>query len=162
MAVTSHVFPHGIHAIATKAIDLSAASGAYAGLCTGDASAWGATQQAYQFVSDVKTAYTECANADYLAQGASGRITLVTLTVSDDSPAGKVVWTCTSPAPISWGAASTITARSMFIYTHQVGSADASYDLLTIIDFGLSVSSTAGAYTYTVDPTNGLAYFNSV
>jgi hypothetical protein len=73
------------------------------------------------------------------------------------------VWTCTAPAPISFGASTTITARTMFLYdkTANAAAADTSSWAPVIIDFGLSVSSTAGAFTYTVDATNGLAVFTS-
>jgi hypothetical protein len=159
MAVTSHIYPLAIKAIAAKTIDMTDSSHFFAGLCTGDASTWGATQEAYQYVSDVTGAYTECSDSDYLAAGSSGRITLVTLTLTQSG--SKIIWKCTSPAPISWGSSVTITARSMFIYTDQVGSGDSSYPVIAIVDFGADVDSTAGTWEYTEDGTNGLAYFTS-
>lgn len=160
MAVTSHVYPKFLSATLSQAsalkLAVSGSSPVYkVGLCTGDASTWGGTQQAYQYVSDITTAYTECANADYARTAA---LVTATLTVSG----AKVIWTVTSPAPITFGSSVTISARSMFIYTTEIGSGDSSYPDACIIDFGITVASTSGAYTYTVDGTNGLAYWNAV
>lgn len=93
------------------------------------------------------SAYTEVSGGGYARVDISSGVTLTRTTNND-------VWTCTSP--ISFGSSVTITARSMFIFTKLIGSADASWPVLGIVDFGGNVSSTAGAYTYTVDPTNGL------
>ena len=59
------------------------------GLCTGSAATWGATQQAYQFVSSVTAAYTEVTSGGYARVCLAG----ITLTKNTDSN----VWTCTSP-----------------------------------------------------------------
>src|SRR6266704_878360 len=165
MAVTAHVFPN-IVASALKRVangpDLDGDTFA-AGLCTGSSATWGATQQAYVFVSDFLATYVEVATGGGYTPGYANRQALTTFTVSNDSPAGTCVWTCTVPAPISFGATTTITARTMFIYdkTANAVTADTNSWAVTIIDFGASVVSTAGAYTYTVDPTNGLAVFTS-
>ena len=151
MTVTSHVYPKAASAIFDKTIDL-ATDTFKAVLFTGDASAWGSTQEAYQYLSDLKTAYTEVAGGgDYARQAISG------LSVSVSG--AKVIWTCTSP--ISFGSDVTITARSMCIVDESVGSADASYPVICIIDFGQNYSSTASEWEYTVDGTNGLAYSTS-
>jgi hypothetical protein len=161
MAVTSHVYPKAVDAINKKTINLTTDAFRCA-LFTGSASAWTATQQVYQFVSDLKTAYTECANADYLAATNSGRIPLTTLTLTTGTAPGTDKWTCTAPAPISWGAAVTISAASMCIYDFTIGGGvDSATPVIAVIDFGVTVSSTAGPYTYTVDPTNGLALFTT-
>ena len=146
MAVTSHVYPKALAAIMDKTIDLHADT-LKAVLFTGDASAWGSTQEGYQYLSDLKTAYTECTDSGYARVSVSG----MTVTASGN----KVVWTCTSP--ISFGNPVTITARSMAIVDESVGSADASYPVLTIIDFGQSFVSSSGPWVYNVDGTNGLA-----
>jgi hypothetical protein len=51
----------------------------------------------------------------------------------------------------------------MFIVdiTANAASTDANAYVACIIDFGANVISTAGAFTYTVDPTNGLALFTA-
>lgn len=149
MAVTAHAYPVTIHKINSKLLDLTVTTAAswFAGLCTGDASAWTSTQEAFAFVSDVTGAYTEVTGGGYARVDISSGVTLTRTTNVDK-------WTCTSP--ISFGSSVTITARSMFIFTKLIGSADASWPVVSIIDFGANVSSTAGAFTYTVDPTNGL------
>jgi hypothetical protein len=161
MAVTSHVYPKAIDAINKKTINLTTDSFRCI-LFTGAASAWGATQQAYQFVSDLKTAYTEVSSADYLAATNSGRIPLTTLTLTTGTAPGTDKWTCTAPAPISWGSAVSIAARSMAVYDFSIGAGvDSATPVICVIDFGLTVTSTAGAFTYTVDPTNGLALWTA-
>ncbi len=158
MAVTSHVYPKAMTAINKGTINLAVTTSSpvfKALLCTGDASTWGATQEAYQYVSDITGAYTEVAGGGDYARTAA----FVTCTVTNSG--ATTIWKCTSPAPITFGAAVTISARSMFIYTTQVGSADASYPVIAVIDFGTTVASTAGAYTYTEDATNGLVVWTS-
>ena len=147
--MTSHCFPYAIQQINKGLLDIhSTTAGAFKmGLCTASAATWGATQQAYQFVSSITAAYTEVSSGGYARQSLTG----ITLTQGTDSN----VWTCTSP--ISFGASITLSAASAFVYTTLIGSADASYPVISIIDFGGTVSSSAGPWTYTVDPVNGLA-----
>jgi hypothetical protein len=146
MAVTSHVYPLAMLAVMEKTIDLHADT-MKAVLFTGDASAWTSTQEAYQFLSDLKTAYTECTDSDYARASIAG--------LSVTRSGNKLVWTCTSP--ISFGSSVTITARSMAIVDESVGSGDSSYPALAIIDFGQNYASTSSTWEYTVDGTNGLA-----
>ena len=80
-------------------------------------------------------------------------LTGITLTQNTDSN----VWTCTSP--ISFGSSITLSAASGFVYTTLIGSGDSTYPVLCIIDFGSTIASTAGPWTYTPDPTNGLAFW---
>jgi hypothetical protein len=148
MAVTSHVYPQALDAIALKTINLTTDT-FMCGLCTASAATWGSTQEAYQYVSAVTGAYTEVTSSGY------ARVTLTTLTYTVS--ANKAVWTCTSPAPISWGSSITLSAASMFVYDNTVGSGDSTHPVICIIDFGGTVASTSGAWTFTVDPTNGLA-----
>jgi hypothetical protein len=143
------VYPLGVLAVNNGTIDLtSATSGAFKmGLCTASAATWGSTQEAFQFVTDVTGAYTEVTSSGY------GRVSLTSLTQARTT--NKVVWTCASP--ISFGSSITLSAASAFIYTTLVGSADASFPVIAIIDFGGTVSSVSGLWEYTVDGTNGLA-----
>ena len=149
MTVTSHVYPYAVQQINKGLLDIhSTSAGAFKmGLCTGSAATWGATQQAYQFVSSVTGAYTEVTSGGYARVSLTG----ITLTQGTDSN----VWTCTSP--ISFGSSITLSAASAFVYTTLIGSADASWPVIAIIDFGGTVSSSSGPWTYTVDPVNGLA-----
>jgi hypothetical protein len=152
MTVTSHCYPNAVQLVGTGALDLATTSaGAFKmGLCTGPAATWGSTQQAYQYVSAVTGAYTEVTSSGYARQS----LTSITLTKGTDSN----VWTCASP--VSFGSSITLSAASAFVYTTLIGSGDSSYPVIAIIDFGGTVTSTAGPWTYTVDPTNGLAYFS--
>jgi hypothetical protein len=154
MAVTSHVYPVTLDKINKKLLDLSVTTAGswFAGLCTGDASAWTSTQQAFAFVSDVTTAYTEVSGGSYAQVDISSGVTLTRTTNTDK-------WTCTSP--INFGATVSFTARSMFIYTKLIGSGVGTWPVVSIVDFGANVTATAGAFTYTVDPTNGLALWTT-
>ena len=154
MAVTAHVYPVTLQKINTGSIDLATttAGSYFAGLCTGDASAWTSTQEAYAFVSDVIGAYAEVSGGSYARIDISSAVALSRST-------NTVKWTCGSP--INFGSTVSFTARSMFIFTKLVGSADASYPVISIVDFGANVTATAGAFTYTVDPTNGLALWTA-
>ena len=150
MAVTSHVYPKAVKAILDKTMDLATDS-FVAVLYTSSAATWGSTQEGYQYSSDLISAYTECADSGYSRQS----LTSLSVTVSG----AKVIFTCGSP--ISFGSDVTITAAAMGIIDESIGSADASWPALCIIDFGENVSSTDGTWEYTVDGTNGLAYFTS-
>jgi len=150
MAVTAHVYPVTMDKINKKLIDLTITTAGtwFAGLCTGDASAWTSTQQAFAFVTAVTGAYTEVSGGSYARVDISSGVTLTRTNNADK-------WTCTSP--INFGSTVSFTARSMFIYTTQGGGTDATNPVLSIVDFGQNITATAGAFTYTVDPTNGLA-----
>lgn len=145
MSVTAHIYPLAVKAIESKTISLTADTFKM-GLCTAAAATWGATQEAYQYVSDVVAAYTEVTSGSYARQTLSG----LTLTRTG----ANVVWTCTSP--VSFGSSITLSAASGFVYDASVGSGDSSYPVIGIIDFGGTVTSSSGAWTYTVDPVNGL------
>lgn len=151
--VTSHVYPKGLATALAAGISLTSATpSAYKmGLLTTAAATWGATQEGYNFVSDVTGAYTEVSSSGY------ARVALTTVALTESSNTMK--WSCASP--ISFGSSITLSALSGFIYTTLTGSGDSTYPVLAIIDFNATVASTAGAWTYTVDPTNGLALFTS-
>lgn len=145
MAVTSHVYPLAVKALETAGFSLT--SGAFKmGLCTASAATWGATQEAYQYVSAVTGAYTEVSSSGY------ARVSLSGLTLTQSGP--NVVWSCASP--IVFGSSITLAAASAFIYTTSVGSGDSSYPVLAVIDFGGTVNSSSATWEYTVDPVNGL------
>lgn len=150
MAVTSHVYPVNL-------LDALAQTGAghvkfsadtfKVGLCTASAATWSSTQQAFQFVSSVTAAYTEVSSSGYARQSLAG----ATLTRSTNT----LVFTCTSP--ISFGSTITLAAASMFIFDSTIGSGvDSATPVIGIVDFGATITSTAGAWTYTVDPVVGL------
>lgn len=161
MAVTSHAYPITMSRIvgeaAGTAIDLAktTAGSFFAGLCTGDASAWTATEQAFDFVNDVTGAYTEVVNNGAGPGGNNYARVDISSGVALSRSGNLVKWACTSPITFGGGNV-TLTGRSMFIFTKLIGSADASWPVLAIVDFGANVTSTAGAWTYTLDGTNGL------
>jgi hypothetical protein len=152
IAVTSHAYPYAVQQVNSKLLDLTAhtAGSYFMGLCTAAASTWGATQQAYKFVSDITTAYTEVSSGGYARVDFS---TAVTLTQNTDSN----VWTASSP--ISFGTNITLSAASGFVFTKLIGSGDSTYPVLAIIDFGGTVASTSGAWSFTPDAVNGLIYW---
>ena len=166
MAVTAHVLPKTLVAlVGTNAVNLTTDTFT-AGLCTGDSSGWTTgTVWGRTFASDITTAYTEIGTVGTYTAGYAGRVALTTLTFTQQAATNDniVSWTCTSPAPIAFGGGSaSITARTLFINdkTAKGSAADASSIVITTIDFGQSVSSTSGAYTYTVATApNGLIYF---
>jgi hypothetical protein len=160
MAVTAHVYPNIIHQLGLKAVSLTADSFS-AGLCTGNSATWAATQWAYLYASDMTTNYTEVTTGGGYTSGYANRLALATLVYVLGSANNIYNWSCTSPAPISFGASTTITARTMFIYdkTANGASSDANSWVPWSTDFGLSVTSTAGAFTYTQDAVNALAYW---
>ncbi len=170
MAVTSHLYPNAAlkwspSAVASPTNCVNPVTDSFsAGLVTGDASAWTATQWAYVFIGTAITAYTEVVTGGGYTSGWANRLALTTLTFAVTGTLNINMWTCTAPAPISFGASTTITARAMFIYDKTAptnpNTTDANSWAIWISDFGLSVSSTAGPFTYTVAASpNGLAFW---
>ena len=150
MAVTSHVYPKALTALAAKTINLTSDT-FKAILCTGDASVWGATQEAYQFVSTPIAAYTEVSSGGY------ARVTLTTLAVTNSGATMK--WSCDN---ISWGTSITLSARSMLIIDSSIGAGvDAATPVIAVVDFGATVSSVSGTFQYNIDGTNGLALWTA-
>jgi hypothetical protein len=165
MAVTAHVPPLTMVQIGIKTISLTVDT-LTAALCTGDSSAWTTgTVWGRKFASDMTSAYTEISTVGTYTAGYAGRVALTTNTFTQQAATNDniVSWTCTSPAPIAFGGGSaSISARTMFINEHASAGAtsDANSYVITVVDFGATVSSTSGAYTYTVAGTpNGLVYF---
>ena len=165
MTVTAHVLPKVMVLWATKIIAPTADT-MTAALCTGDSSAWTTgTVWGRQFASDITAAYTEISTVGTYTAGYAGRVALTTFTCTRQAATNDniVSWTCTSPAPIAFGGGSaSISARTLFINNKTAGSAtsDANSNVMTVIDFGQTVSSTSGAYTYTVAAApNGLLYW---
>jgi hypothetical protein len=165
MAVTAHFYPNFVKVLGVKAANSpSLTTDTFgAGLCTGTSVTWAATQWAYVFVSDITGAYTEVATGGGYTATYAGRPVLTTMTFALGSANNIYNWTCTSPAPITFGASTTITARTMFIFdkTANGSTTDANSWVASTIDFGANVASTGGAFTYTVDPVNGLAFFTA-
>lgn len=163
MAVTSHVYPNWIKVLAQKPTNSPDMDGDTfaAGLCTTASATWAATQWAYVFASDIVTAYTEVTTGGGYTSGYANRQAVAAPTFALGSANNIYKWTCTSP--ISFGATTTITAATMFIYdkTANAAAADTSSWVPWSTDFGGNVISTAGAFTYTLDATNGLAFWTA-
>jgi hypothetical protein len=168
MAVTAHVYPNYMLKLVTGTRPTASPSLVTntfaAGLCTAaSAPTWGATQWAYVFASDITGAYTEVTTGGGYTSGWSNRQALTTFTFALGSANNIYNWNCTAPAPISFGASTTITARTMFIYDKtsptNPNTTDGNSWCPWSTDFGASVVSTAGAFTYTQDAVNGLAYW---
>lgn len=157
MAVTSHIYPYAQSLILanTPRINLTTDSLKML-LMTTAAATWTATQWAYQFVTAVTTAYTEVAASGGYS---TGGVALAGAAIAAGGTTQSYKLTCTSP--ISFGATTTITALSALVYDTTIGSAYSSYPAVAIIDFGASVISTGGPWTYTIDATNGLCYWSS-
>ena len=171
MAVTAHVYPNYQKVLVTGTRPTASPSLVTntfaAGLINTSASAWAATQWAYIFVSTILASgtgpYTEVTTGGGYTSGWANRQALTTLVYVQGSANNIWNWSCTSPAPISFGASTTITATGMFIYDKtsptNPNTTDANSWVPWICDFGASVVSTAGAFTYTQDAVNGLAYW---
>jgi hypothetical protein len=170
MAVTSHLYPNAAlkwspSAVASPTNCINPVNDTFAaGLVTGSAASWTATQWAYVFISSIITAYTEVSTGGGYTSGWANRQALTTFTFAVTGTANINMWTCTAPSPISFGASTTITAAAMFIYDKTAptnpNTTDANSWAIWISDFGGNVVSTAGAFTYTVASTpNGLAYW---
>jgi hypothetical protein len=147
MAVTAHTMPYALQQISEKAINLTTDTFKMALFQTA-ISSWTATQEAYQFVSSFTGAYTEVVSGGY------ARVSLAGLTCTYS---GEVVtWNATSP--ISFGASISLTAYSAIIYDASVGATDASFPVISAIDFGQAYTSTASAWTYTISGSGLLTY----
>jgi hypothetical protein len=162
MAVTSHLYPNALGKWNASSGISPTGDSFVTGLFTGSAATWTSTQWAYVYNSSLVTAYTEVATGGGYTSGYGNRLNLTTFTWAVTGTANIWMWTCTAPSPISFGATTTITAASMWIYdkTANSSSSDSNSWAIVIIDFGGNVVSTAGAFTYTVAATpNGLAYW---
>lgn len=140
MAVTAHTPPYAVQQMLEKAINL-ASDTFKAILLVNPISTWGATQEAYKFISDFTGAYTEVSSGGY------ARVTLagLTCTISGEN----VTWNATSP--ISFGSSITLSAAAMIIADTSIGAgSDAATPVVQAIDFGQTVSSTSSNWTYTI------------
>lgn len=169
MAVTAHVPPLTIVAMSgTTAINLTSDT-LTAALCTGALGAWATgTMWGRKFASDFITALTaEIGTVGTYTAGYAGRVavtspTFLALAATNDN---VLSFNTASGAAIAFGGGSaSISAASMFINdkTAKSSAADASSYVITVVDFGATVSSTSGAYTYTPSTTTGqagLVYF---
>lgn len=139
MAVTAKVYGLALQSLLTKEVGYSADT-IKAMLCT---SAYTPNQDTHRYKSSVTN---EVTGTGYTAGG----VTLTGKTIAYDASTNTVTLDCDDP---TWANA-TITARTIVFYD-DTPSTDATKPLLAYADFGADVSSTAGAFTYTV-PTTGI------
>lgn len=138
MAVTAKLYGLAQQSAWSGEINFSTAT-VKAMLCT---SAYTPNQDTHRYKSSVTG---EVTGTGYTAGG----VTLTAKTVTYDATSNTLTLDCADPA---W-AASTITARYLVVYVSA--GTDATSPLICYVDFGADVSSTGGAFTYTV-PTSGL------
>lgn len=172
MAVTTHLFPNAAlkwapSAVASPTNAVNPVNDTMAAGLTSVAlpiASWAATAWGYVYVNTFLATYTEVVTGGGYTSGWANRQALTTFTFAVTGTANINMWTCTAPSPISFGATTTITAATMFIYDKTAptnpNTADTNSWLLWVSDFGGNVTSTAGAFTYTVAASpNGLAYW---
>lgn len=144
MAGTQHAFPVFETLLAAKSIDLTSDT-LEMGLIASGTFTWGATPEAYEYVSQFLAgdgthgALTECTGGNYVRISLSG----VTFTQSGEN----VTLTATNPA---W---SNLTQAAMvyaFAYDASVGAGDSTHPLIAYYDFGGSQSVSAATFTLTV------------
>lgn len=151
MTVTAHYFPVFETLMAGKSINLSSDT-LEVGLIASGTFTWGATPEAYEFVSQFLAgdgthgALTEVSGGGYSRQA---------LTSVSVSASGEVV-TLTAANP-SWSAATFSTVYG-FLYDSSVGSGDSSHPILLYWDFGGSQSVSAATFTLTVSGSGLLTW----
>ena len=146
MAVTAHYFPAFEVFMGTKTVNLTSDT-LNVGLIATGTFTWGATPEAYQFVSQFLAgdgthgALTEVSTSGtgYTRQALSG----VSLTNS-----GEVI-TFTASGNPSWASA-TFTTVYGFIYDATVGANDAAHPIILYWDFGGSQSVSGTTFTITI------------
>lgn len=135
MAVTAHVYPKFQETAVKKGVNLATDSlkvmlfASYTFANT------------HASMTDVKAAGTEATGTGYTAGGQA----LSSVTVSTSGTV--TTFTCANP---SWGPSSTITAAFAVFYDAQ-GGTDATNIPIAYWDFGGSQSSSAGAFTLTIN-----------
>jgi hypothetical protein len=146
MAAVAHYFPVAETLLATKAISLTADT-LNIGLIASGTFTWGATPEAYEFVSQFLAGDGTHGALTEVSGGGTGytRQALSTVTVTNS---GEVV-TFTSANP-SWSAATFSTVYA-FIYDASVGGSDAAHPLIAYFDFGGSQTVAAATFTLTVN-----------
>jgi hypothetical protein len=146
----AHFFPYAVQQIGEKQISLTADNIYIMLIASGDSpdpSAWNAYQFLSDFTGNADFPQTEVVGTAYVAGGQL--LTTPVLTYSGLT----VSWSFDSPA---W-AASTITAIRAVFYDQSVGAGPTSYPVLAWDDFGTSVSSSAGLWTYGVNASGLLS-----
>lgn len=144
MAVVAHYFPEFETELGGKAINLSTDT-LNVGLIATGTFTWGATPEAYTFVSQFLAgdgthgALTEVSGGGYSRQALTG----VTFSAS-----GEVV-TLTASNP-SWSSATFSTVYG-FLYDATVGSGDSSHPIILYWDWGGSQSVASTTFTITVN-----------
>ena len=137
VAVTAHGYTKFVLSLATKKVDVTADTFKVMLL---SAYTVGSTQDSAQFVADVLAVATEATGTGYTAGGQT--LTSVTFTESGH------VYTFDAADP-SWGS-STITASYALVYDSTPGS-NATNPVVGYIDFGGAQSSSAGAFSVTLN-----------
>lgn len=143
--MASFNFNIGIRGIVTGAIDLDTDS--FKMLLTTGAVLGATEKDTFDFRNDITTEHA--ATGNYATGGNAVVLTVAAVDTTNDDvevTAGAVSWTT-----------ATITATGAVIYKARGGASSAD-ELLCYIDFGGTVSSTAG--TFTVTPTGSLKFQN--
>jgi hypothetical protein len=143
MAVTSKLYGLSLLSMASGQINFLGGT-AKALLCT---STYAPNQDTHRFKSDVTN---EITGTGYTAGGT----TLTTKTAAYDGPTNTLTLDADDPA---WAGA-TLTARYLVFYI-DTGTASTSA-LISYVDFGADVSSSAAAFTYQL-PVTGLAQYTA-
>ena len=143
MAVTSQLYGLCLKSLANAEIDFDTAT-VKAMLCT---SSYTPNQDTHQYKSSVTN---EVSGTGYTAGGA----TLASKTVNYDTATNTLTFDAADPA---WATA-TITARYVIFYV-STGS-DATSPLISYVDLGADVSTTAATWTYQI-PAAGICSFTA-
>lgn len=141
MAVTSKVYGPSLQSMLNKEIDYDTDT-IKAMLCT---SSYTPNQDSHRYKSDLTN---EVVGTGYTAGG----VTLTGKTITYDGASNTLTLDCADPAWTS----STITARFLVFYVST--GTNSTSALLSYVDFGADVSSTASTFTYIV-PSTGIAQY---
>jgi hypothetical protein len=144
MAGTQHYFPEFEVAIGTKTVNLSSDT-LNVGLIASGTFTWGATPEAYQYVSQFLAGDGTHGALTEVSGGGYSRKALTSVTYS---ASGEVV-TLTAANP-AWSSA-TFTTNYGFLYDASVGSGDSSHPIILYWDFGGSQSVAGTTFTLTVN-----------
>lgn len=136
MAVTAKMYGPFLQSLANKEVDLDSDT-LKVMLCT---SAYTPNQDTHRYKSDITN---EIAGTGYTAGG----VTLTSVAVTYTGATNTLMLDSADP---SWPS-STITARYAVYYDSSPAS-DATRPLISYVDFGADVSSTAAAFTLQLDP----------
>lgn len=144
MAVTSKVYGLALQSMLNKEIDFDTDT-IKAMLCT---ATYVPNQDTHRYKSSVTN---EVVGTGYTAGG----VALTSKTVTYDTASNTVTIDAADPA---WANA-TLTARYLVFYD-DAPATDATKPLISYVDFGADVSSTAATFTYQI-PSTGIATFTA-